>query len=123
MQNMLWVFLGICAAIVLSAIGEYVMIWLLRPSQRRFTVTLLPITGEGIDLERQLRWQYYCLQCHSCRGGERLLLVDCGATEQALGKAEMFCRDKPGVMLCTKEQLRRIIQNDAVYKAVEIVLY
>lgn len=123
MREVLLVLLGVCGALVVGVACEQGMVWLLRPTRRCGTVTLLPVMGDVPSLERQLRWQYFCMQSHPCRRGERLLIVDCGATENTLQRAELFCRDKPGVMVCTAEQLRRIIGNDAIYKAVALVLY
>lgn len=123
MRDVLLVLFGVCGTLVASILCEQVLIWLLRPARRCGTVTLLPVMGEVPSLERQLRWQYFCMQSHPCRRGERLLIVDCGATEATLLKAELFCRDKPGVIVCTPEAVRRIIGNDAIYKAVALVLY
>lgn len=123
MREVLWILLGVCGTLTVSVLFEQVVVWLLRPTRRCGTVTLLPVTGEAPSLERQLRWQYFCLQSHPCRSGERLLIVDCGASENTLLRAELFCRDRPGAMVCTPEQLRRVIGNDAIYKAVALVLY
>lgn len=123
MRDVLLVLFGICGTLAASILFEQAMVWLLRPARRCGTVTLLPVTGECPSLERQLRWQYFCMQSHPCRSGERLLIVDCGATENTLFKAELFCRNRPGAMVCTQEQLRRVIGNDAIYKAVALVLY
>lgn len=123
MQNVLMVLLGACSVLVLGMVCENLMVWLLRPARRRYSITVLPVFGDGVDIERQMRWQYFCMQSHPCRRGDRLLIVDCGVTEQALQKAEMFCRGKMDVMICTGDQLKQIIRNDAVYKAVEVVLY
>lgn len=123
MRDALLVLFGVCGTLAASILFEQAMVWLLRPTRRCGTVTLLPVTGECPSLERQLRWQYFCMQSHPCRSGERLLIVDCGATENTLLKAELFCRDRPGAMVCTAEQLRRVIGNDAIYKAVALVLY
>ncbi|KAF5034105.1 hypothetical protein DSECCO2_599660 [anaerobic digester metagenome] len=123
MRDLLWVLLGVCGTLAAGMACEQGLIWLLRPARHCGTVTLLPVAGECPSLERQLRWQYFCMQSHPCRRGERLLIVDCGATDNALHKAELFCRDRPGVMICTPEGLRRMIGNDAIYKAIALVLY
>ncbi len=123
MRDVLLVLLGVCGTLVAGVVCEQGLVWLLRPARRCGTVTLLPVTGDVPSLERQLRWQYFCMQSHPCRQGERLLIVDCGATENTLQRAELFCRDKPGALVCNAEQLRRIIGNDAIYKAVALVLY
>lgn len=123
MREALWVLLGVCGTLFLSVLFEMAMVWLLRPARRCGTVTLLPVTGECPNLERQLRWQYFCMQSQPCRNGEWLLIVDCGADKSALQKAELFCRSRPGAMLCTPQELRLIIKNDAIYKAVDFVLY
>ncbi len=123
MRDVLWILVGVCVTLTASVLFEQAMVWMLRPARRCGTVTLLPVTGECPNLERQLRWQYFCMQSHACRSGERLLIVDCGATENALLKAELFCRGRPGAMVCTPDQLRRVVGNDAIYKAVALVLY
>lgn len=123
MRDVLLVIFGVCGTLVAGMACEQGLVWLLRPARHCGTVTLLPVTGECPSLERQLRWQYFCMQSHPCRRGERLVIVDCGASENTLLKAEMFCRNRPGVIVSTPEGLRRIIGNDAIYKAVGIVLY
>lgn len=123
MRDVLLVVLGACGALLIGMVCEYILMWLLRPKGRRCTVTLLPITGDCYDIERRLRWQHFCMQSHPCRRGERLLVVDCGASEHALLQAELFAKNKSDVIVCAHEQLKRIIKNDSVYKTIEIVLY
>ena len=101
MRDVILIILGVCATLLAGMGCEQGLIWLLRPARHSGTVTLLPITGECPNLERQLRWHYFCMQSHPCRRGERLLIVDCGATDSALYKAELFCRDRPGVLVVT----------------------
>lgn len=123
MRDVLLVVLGACGALLVSMVCEELFMWLLRPAGKRCTVTLLPIAGDCRDLEPRLRWQLFCLRAHPCRRGERLLIVDCGASEQTLLEADTFCRGKSDVLVCTADQLKRIIREDTVYKAVEVVLY
>ncbi|MFV0497400.1 MAG: hypothetical protein ACK5L0_04395 [Candidatus Fimivivens sp.] len=125
MRDVLLIILGVCTTLLAGMFCEQVLVWMLRPAHQGEPVTLLPVIGECPSLERQLRWQYFCLQSQSYFGrrGVRLVIVDCGASGNTLRMAQLFCRDKTDAIVCTPEGLRRIIGNDTIYKAVALVLY
>lgn len=111
-----------CAALLIESAVVRILAWLLRPRGVRKLV-LLPIEGDCPDLEARIRWQLFCMRQQAYCPGQWLLLVDCGASPQALELARTVSAEQPRTILCGKDKLRGIIGHDLVYKELEIVLY
>lgn len=95
---------------MLAAVGLASIIWTVvravlfaGPERRRTVTALLPARGDGEGLEEQLR----ALQELRREGGGfgRVLLVDCGLSEEGLRLAGLLVRERRWAALCAREEI------------------
>ena len=104
---------GVIAA--LSAIGLTAVIWVIAGAilhpRRRGTidaVAVIPASGAAENLEytvRALERSRY-----EVGGFTRIVILDCGLSDDALKVAEILCRDDYDVTLCKKETLSNLFE-------------
>ena len=102
---------GVIAA--LSAIGLTAVIWVLAGvilhPRRRGTldaVAVIPASGAAENLEYTVR----ALERSRFEEGgfTRIVILDCGLSEDALHVADVLCRDDYGVTVCKKETIANL---------------
>ena len=104
---------GVIAA--LSAIGLTAVIWVIAGAilhpRRRGTldaVAVIPASGAAENLEytvRALERSRY-----EVGGFTRIVILDCGLSEDALCVADVLCRDDYDVTICQKETLSNLFE-------------
>ena len=104
---------GVIAA--LSAIGLTAVIWVIAGAilhpRRRGTidaVAVIPARGAAENLEytvRALERSRY-----EVGGFTRIVILDCGLSEDALRVADVLCRDDYDVTICQKETLSNLFE-------------
>lgn len=99
---------------LLAAIGLASIIWTIAravlyagPERRREIAALLPAQGDGERLEEQL------LALQTLRGERgvfgRVLLVDCGLSQEGLRLARGLARKHPWAALCGQEEIAKYL--------------
>ena len=104
---------GVIAA--LSAIGLTAVIWVIAGAilhpRRRGTldaVAVIPASGAAENLEytvRALERSRY-----EVGGFTRIVILDCGLSEDALRVADILCRDDYDVTICKKETIANLFE-------------
>ena len=94
--------------VFLAAAGVALILWcllglLLAPVFGRNMVTLCYAEGDGGELEQKIR-SYGWLRDGRLTGG-RLVIVDCGLTEQGIGRMCLLQERYPWVEYCQRDQL------------------
>ena len=99
---------------LLAVVGALSLSWLffgrlLTPAGSRETVSLVPGTGDGEDLEQAVRGLLWL------RGGGMLqgdlVIVDCGLSPTGRAIAAALCMREPGVEVCSLSQLSVYIKQ------------
>lgn len=122
MRDVLLVLLGGALAVFCQLASENLLCRLLCPKRAKRLV-LLPLKGDIPDLERLLRWELFCMDYGLQRNDRLLAVVDMGLCgENAALAKRLLCKSENAVF-CGSEKLRLLIDDDEVYKELEIVLY
>lgn len=100
--------------IFLAAAGVILVLWcllglLLLPVFGCSMVTLYYVKGDGEDLEQKTR-AYSWLREGRLSGG-RMVIVDCGLTEQGIGRTYLLRKRYPWVEYCTRDSLTDYIDS------------
>ncbi len=95
---------------MLAAIGLASIIWTVvravlfaGPERRVETAALLPARGDGGGLEEQVAALEALRREQGAFG--RVLLVDCGLSEEGRRRAELLARERRWVTLCARDQV------------------
>ena len=104
----------LCALLAVSFRGR------LRPGVLPHRLVVLPVRGDPAALEGRL---YYELSRTRQDRHTQLFLLDLGENAEASDIARRFCQDQPQVLTGDLTALRGAAGDEAVYKAVEFVLY
>lgn len=98
---------------LLATIGLTAIIWLpirsicFLPPVRRSLITLIPVQGDCEDLEPQVR--SLALLYDACGITCRILLVDCGLSDEGQKLCRLLSQDDRRVMLCSKREIEAYI--------------
>lgn len=94
--------LAFLAAVGLSTLVWMLGSWLFRREKPKLAELrlLLPLRGEAQALEGQMR---LLRQMQSRLPGARIVLLDCGLTQEARAMADYLVRREPGAELCRRE--------------------
>ncbi len=109
METIVEIILAFLAVIGLVSLGWLGFGCLLMPTGGTDTVCLLPGRGEGETLEQAVTGLVW-LRGGGLFGG-RLVIVDCGLTEQGRAIARALARRESTVELCPVEELEEYIRS------------
>lgn len=93
-----------CAAAGLILLGWLLLGLLMRPVFYEGMVTALPVSGDAEQLERYVR--SYAWYREGRISGGRLILVDCGLSEQGRKIVSLLQKQYPWLQVCQKEEIR-----------------
>ncbi len=111
METIVEIILSFLAVVGLVSLGWLGFGWLLLPAGDPGAVCLLPGRGEGETLEQAVTGLVW-LQGGGLFGG-RLVIVDCGLTENGRAVARALTRRESSVELCPVEELEQYIRAEA----------
>ena len=98
---------------LLATVGLAAIIWLpiravcLLPEINRRIVAVLCVQDDCVDLEQQVRALLHLTK--ECGISAKLLLVDCGLSEEGRGICRLICRLHPQVTLCDRHEIESLI--------------
>lgn len=100
------------ALVFFAASGLVLLLWcfigaMLRPVFCPKTVTLLPADGDGEKLEQQSR-AFAWLRDGRTLGG-KLVIIDCGLSEQGLACVKVLCEKYPWLTVCAPDEAEEYI--------------
>ena len=99
------------ALLLLTVLGFGAVLWLIwgRPLHGGAVTALISARGDGCELEQSVRGQLWLRQSGLWQG--RLILLDCGLSEEGRSIARRLAGDHPWIILCGREELPRYLER------------
>lgn len=109
MRILLEVIMSLLSVLGLLSVGWLCFGHLLTPAGNERTVTVLPGRGDGEDLEQAVTGLLWLRGSGLLEG--RILIADCGLTDEGRSAAQALCRREPAVWMCEREELPGYIER------------
>lgn len=104
-------------AALFCALGVAFTVWtaaqaLLRlwRAPREKCIALIPVARDAPALEQTVAGAEHATVCG--RGFDRILIADCGLSEEARRRADLLLRENPRIVLCTMDGAEEQIQRE-----------
>ena len=122
MKTVFFIIAIACLTLLAESFLSGLLIWFLKP-KGTFSITVLPIDENSGDVEGIIRWLMFKAEMEKKDCENTLLIIDNGASNENMQKAELICRNKSRCRICKSEELLSILKGNSVCKVIELVLY